>query len=38
VVTALEVGHAVADLLDDACALMPEYAGQREGDEALCER
>ena len=28
-----EVGHAVADLLDDAGALVPEHARQGEGDE-----
>jgi hypothetical protein len=31
VVADLEVGHAVADLLDDAGALVSEHARQREG-------
>jgi len=35
VVADLEVGHAVADLLDDAGALVSEHARQREGDEPL---
>ena len=31
----LEVAHTVADLFDDACALVSENAREREGDEAL---
>jgi hypothetical protein len=37
VVADLEVAHTVADLFDDACALVSEDAREREGDEALAD-